>query len=1164
VNFFALDYLRFIGLSVFVFMASVLLVRHLARPGVSGKLWWVSVFLAIAAHEAVEMVEIWYGVSARMPHLNQTLMVVAAISLVFTGTRSSFRVSWLGLVVLLGGLSFFFPHVWWEFTEALLSVVLFPILGVWACLRAPLARGEKGDQLWLKWVAGWFVFYAAHALFQFWDNAGSGWFWACSLAMVTTAAVILWRDLLSTPTEGNFLSRSVHSTRSRTDWVPLLVLGLIMAGGWPMAFLAGQWSWQARSASLLGQASVAAASLDAKEVAQLVNADNPAGAVNYPLIRDRLGRMLRADPLARYIYLMGKREGRVVFLAEAEGPDNALPGEVYEDASAELLASFTQGQAFVEGPLPDAWGIWVSALVPIRDETGEVRAVFGIDRDARQVLVEVAKYRMVTVLATGLMALIVLGFSLSLVWSRHQSRRIQSIELQAGLLERAISQINTGVVVADMERAGQPLIYVNPAFTRMTGYGREECLDHNCRFLQGPDTSGAATKKIREAIRLQQACTVTLLNYRKGGGTFWNELTLYPIFSSSGMLSYYLGIQNDIGERVRIQEELKAAKEAAEQANRAKSHFLANMSHEIRTPLNGIIGSIELMESSFLGGEAGELQETLRTSADHLLSLINDILDFSKIESGKVDLEELPVDLTVLVEEVFDLVRGPAGKKKLAMAHFWEADSPMEVRGDPVRLRQILLNLLSNAVKFTSEGEVRLTVGPVTPTGWEVEVADTGVGLTPEQIARLFQPFAQADASTTRRYGGTGLGLAIIKRLVEQMGGDVSVESRAGQGSSFKLRLPLPVLNRIREGPFPRDWRGKTLGLCGVDPLTARSIKCAAGIWGLHVRIESEDAWNPLVPGVAAWLVGESLVEKAAQLKECAPVAVVASGVRSPVLTLPVLAWPLRPGKLRHLLKNWSASAVSVEVDTPPVLVAQTPSLDILVAEDNQINQRIALEMLKRMGHRVEVVSDGRAAVLAVESRAFDLVFMDVQMPVLDGMGALAEIRNRLAGRKRPYIAALTAHALSGDREKLMAEGMDDYLSKPVTRQKLQQVVERAVRARSLPSVLDSGMLEDMAQGWPPEFDDIYQGFVREVPARLENLFQLEVVEIRRLAHQLKGTSSSFGFRDFSALMARIEQEAAEGRLPPAGAPAQAAELWARSVAEAEKVRQKHLQAKRE
>ncbi|MDX6765645.1 MAG: ATP-binding protein [Candidatus Methylacidiphilales bacterium] len=1159
----AMDYLRFVGATVFIFLAAVFFFRQLMRPAAPGQYWWVVVFASIAGHETVELMEIWFGVLARWPHLNLAVMVVGTVVLVCAGARRSFHTPFLIVPFLAGALCFLLPAAMLNDGEVLFSVLLFPVAGLWASFRTRQSETEPGARLWWILLSCWFLCFSAEFLLQFWSLSASQWMWLPALLLVSGVAVLVWRDLLATPMEGSFISRSVHSGKTRTDWVPLLILALILALGWPLTHLAGHWAWQGITASLLDRTAVAAASLDPNQVDQLVKAPNPTQAPSYGAIREILGRMHRADARMRYVYLMGQKQGRVAFLAEAEGPDNAVPGEAYEDASPELVASFTNGKAFVEGPLPDAWGIWVSALVPLPDENRGVRAVFGIDLDAHEVMAEVAKYRMVAVLGTGSMALIVLGFSLSLVWSRHQSRRLESIELQARLLDRAIGQINTGVVIADMSLPDHPLIYVNPAFTRMTGYGKEECLDRNCRFLQGPETSGAEIRRIREAVRLHQACTVTLLNYRKDGSSFWNELTLYPIFSSVGMLAYYVGIQNDVGERVLFQEALKVAKDAAEQANRAKSHFLANMSHEIRTPLNGIIGSIELMESRLQSDDMNEYRDTLRASADHLLSLINDILDFSKIESGKVELEEVTVDLPLLVEEVFDLVRGPAGKKKLAMAHFWESDSPREVRGDPVRLRQILLNLLSNAVKFTSEGEVRLMVGPAGPSGWELEVSDTGVGLSPEQQAHLFQPFAQADASTTRRFGGTGLGLAIIKRLVEQMGGGVGLESRAGEGACFKVRLPLPVLNRVKDGPLPRDWKGRTIGLCGIEPLTARCIKSAAAVWGVYVRIESIETWDPSRPGVSAWLLGEELAgrvldgQRSVPAHVPVPVAVVASGLQSPALSVPVLAWPLRPGRLRHLLKNWSASSSAVDEDkTSPKSVAVSANpLDILVAEDNQINQRIAVEMLRRLGHRVESVSDGRAAVLAVESHAFDLVFMDVQMPVMGGPEAAAEIRSRMTGRRRPYIAALTANALMGDREKLIAGGMDDYLSKPVTRTKLQEVIERAQLARSMGPALDAGALEAMAQGWPPEFEEIYQGFVREVPGMLERLFRAEAGEARNLAHQLKGSASSFGFKAFAGMMASLESEAKEGRLPPGGSTAKAGELWARSVAEAGEVR---------
>jgi|GEM_PF-1059562 len=1171
-NFLDLDYWLFLEAMAFVFMAPAIFLRQrLLLPEFRLDDWLAAGLLLFAGHLAVELYALLFGVSlAAVPplgRLNVSLQVGAVLALSFKAFRLPFNLRFLAGWALASSAAFFVPALSAGFPGGILTWVVLPLAGVASCVRREDPSTGGGLRMGRWWLAAWFLVYALAGLISRLPSGDSGTalppVWLEILALFAWAAgVVVWFDLVRTPVGGNFLARSMLSTDFQSSWVPLAVLGSVLIGGHMMARITGAWAREEISNSLLEQARIASAALSPGDIVLLGGSADLVQSPAYGKLREQLTRMQRVDQGIRYVYLMGWREGKVVFLAEAEGPDNAVPGEVYKEASPALEALFAsdKAKAFVEGPLPDKWGVWVSALVPIPAENGTARAVFGIDMDAGNVLAAIKQYRMIVILGTALVSIIVLGFALSLVWNRHQSLRLKLSELQASLLDRAIGQINSGVVIADMRTAGQPLIYVNPAFTRMTGYRREDVLERNCRILQGPATSVSDLMRIREAIRLQETCTTVILNYRKDGSTFWNELSLYPIFTSGGVLSQYLGIQNDVSERVQSQEELKSAKEAAEQANRAKSLFLANMSHEIRTPLNGIIGSIELMEEGRPSAKTDEYRETLRSSAEHLLSLINDILDFSKIESGRIELEQIPVDLAVLMEEVFDLVRRDAGKKKLSLAHFWEADSPGVVRGDPVRLRQILLNLMGNAVKFTGEGEIRVQVGPAVAHGWEISVTDTGVGLTEEQRNRLFQPFAQADASTTRRHGGSGLGLVITQRLVNQMGGTVKLESRPGEGSRFAVELPLPVLQRMKDHEKPSAWRGKTVGLSGIEPLTAHAIQSAAAILGVHVKMEPREtcAASMAKPGyVAGWLVGDGLFHSMGGKLPPVPLAVVSCGLDSPVVDVPTLAWPFRPTRLKHLFNSWSAGGL--EIHAPEKTTGsgdlESAALDILVAEDNSINQRIALEMLKRMGHHVECVHDGRLAVEAAKTKSYDIIFMDVQMPVMDGVEAMSLIRASASPGRRPYIAALTANAMLGDREELLSKGMDDYLSKPVTRQKLQQVIERALNSRKTDHLVDEAGLSAMAQGWPPEFVEIFQGFLDEVPEMTDRLFSSDAPGARGLAHQLKGSGASFGLKAFAALMAGIEKEAAAGTLPGPEIQAEVRRVWENSVLEVERLR---------
>lgn len=394
----------------------------------------------------------------------------------------------------------------------------------------------------------------------------------------------------------------------------------------------------------------------------------------------------------------------------------------------------------------------------------------------------------------------------------------KQLEATLRLQEQAIAASHNGIVITDARQPDNPIIYVNPSFERITGYPAAEALGRNCRFLQREDSDQPGLDALRQAVREGTDCTVEVLNYRKDGQPFWNHLSISPIYGPEGHLTHFVGIQTDISDRKQAEahlhqhlHDLEQARHAAETANQAKSEFLAMMSHEIRTPMNAVIGMTGLLLDTPLSAQQRDFVETTRTAGDTLLTIINDILDFSKIESGKLELETQPFNLRTCVEEALDLLAAKAEEKGLELAYLVPSTLPLPLLGDVSRLRQVLVNLVNNAIKFTAQGEVivSLSARPAEAgdagLGGELQVAvkDTGIGIPRDRLNRLFQPFSQVDASTTRKFGGTGLGLVISQRLCELMGGSLWVDSTEGEGSTFSPFRSNSTPTRPSPWPLP-------------------------------------------------------------------------------------------------------------------------------------------------------------------------------------------------------------------------------------------------------------------------------------------------------------------------------------------------------------------------
>ncbi len=677
---------------------------------------------------------------------------------------------------------------------------------------------------------------------------------------------------------------------------------------------------------------------------------------------------------------------------------------------------------------------------------------------------------------------------------------------------------------------------------------------------------------------------------RKDGSQFTVSLVVTAVKSATGEITGFLGVADDITLRKQTERHHLAARESAEQAARAKGEFLANMSHEIRTPMNGIIGMADLALDTSLTSEQREYLEVVKTSANSLLRIINDILDFSKIEAGKLELDPRPFRLRDSLGDTMKTLATRAHEKELELLWQTAPDVPDGLIGDAGRLRQILVNLCGNAIKFTERGEVSVSVELVSLTEssarLSVFVRDTGIGIPQDKQTLIFEAFSQADASTTRAYGGTGLGLSISRQLVRIMGGDLSVNSEEAKGSTFFFEIELPlshVPEDASESDLHVDLTGVRVLVVDDNQTNRRILEVMLMGWKMQPTLADsgpaalEEMRRAASQGMPFDLVltdchmpqmdGFMFVEELQKHPDLARSTIMMltsadrQGAYERCHQLGIAATLLKPLKQLELQKSIIEilSKVDGSQRQPTPISAASPStnglrLRILLAEDNQINQQVAIRLLNKLGHEVQVVENGQLALDALQKSEFDVVLMDVQMPVLDGFKAVAAIREkeRSTGQHQ-LVIAMTAHAMSGDRNRCLDAGMDDYVGKPISATAVSEALSRVIEGS--PAALDAvsqnsvDYLESSLDPSPIDFEaalakfdgdrdflnELFDIFLQTTPEMVASLKSaVEKRDLRaagKAAHLIKGSVSNFCAEPAYAAALRLEQICRNGTL---------------------------------
>ena len=795
----------------------------------------------------------------------------------------------------------------------------------------------------------------------------------------------------------------------------------------------------------------------------------------------------------------------------------------------------------------------------------------------------------------------------------HEFALEQSNQKTSKALEDLAAQkfaLDQHAIVAITDAHGT-ITFVNDKFSEINGYSRDELLGENHRLLNSGCHNAAFFDNMYHTITKGNVWHGEICNKAKDGHLYWVDTTIVPFMGKNEKPESYIAIRTDITKRKQAELELLTAKETAETATQHKSEFLANMSHEIRTPMNGIIGMTGLLQDTQLTPKQRSYADATMHSADALLSLINDILDFSKIEAGKLELEEVPFDLQTLSENVAELMALKCREKEIEMLLRYKPNTERFVIGDPGRVRQILLNLLSNAIKFTEQGHILLTIESSQKSNeatlFQVTIQDTGIGIAEDRLENIFNKFDQEDSSTTRKYGGTGLGLTICQQLCTMMQGDILVESQKGKGSTFSFTMQLGTNKQAQ--PISADvdnyehLKGlKTLIVDSseiastilMEQLSAIEMQFASASSGqtaielLKQSVtESEPFDIAIIDHHMADIDGETLGKEIVQqqlLANGTMIFMTSSPHKGDGLRLKEIGFdgyltkPAYPSEVAQILSLiWNAKQQGQDI---PLVTRHTlqevktgkrektlfAHTQILLVEDNPINAMVATELLERHGCIVTPAGNGLEALALVNERSFDLIFMDCQMPEMDGFEATAAIRKfqPSGSAEQTPIVAFTANAMQSDHEKCLNAGMDDYISKPVSQESLEKVLtkwlphklktvihseedeqaeipsEPSEASNEYPEDLDLGAFNTLKQLFGDKFSSVIELHIQNAQ---ENVNRVEAAvqqgdrkTAERAAHSLKGTSLQFGTINLNRVAVEVEALVKDGKLESATA----------------------------